>query len=62
MQIYQYAKDPYEAKDQYLINKREIVGLNHFNDPKTSMQYSVVCWMSTKILTITMQIKKEKYE
>ena len=24
-----YAKDPYEAKFQYLINKREKVGLNH---------------------------------
>ena len=26
--IYLYAKDPYEAKYQYLINKRESVGLN----------------------------------
>ena len=38
--IYLYAKDPYEAKYQYLINKREKVGLNHFNDPKTFMEYS----------------------
>ena len=30
--IYLYAKDPYEKKYQYLINKREKVGLNHFND------------------------------
>ena len=37
---YLYAKDPYEAKYQYLINKREKVGLNHFNDPKTFMEYS----------------------
>ena len=29
-----YAKDPYEAKYQFLINKRESTGLNHFNDPK----------------------------
>ena len=28
--IYLYAKDPYEAKYQYLINKREGVGINHF--------------------------------
>ena len=35
-----YAKDPYEKKYQYLINKREKVGLNHFNDPKTFMEYS----------------------
>ena len=32
--IYLYAKDPYEAKYQYLINKRQGVGINHFNDPK----------------------------
>ena len=38
--IYLYAKDPYETKYQYLINKREKVGLNHFNDPKTFMEYS----------------------
>ena len=38
--IYLYEKDPYEAKYQYLINKREKVGLNHFNDPKAFMDYS----------------------
>ena len=38
--IYLYAKDPYVKKYQYLINKREKVGLNHFNDPKTFMEYS----------------------
>ena len=38
--IYLYAKDPYEKKYQYLINKREKVGLNHFNDPITFMEYS----------------------
>ena len=38
--IYFYAKDPYEGKYQYLINKRESVGLNHFNDPKTFIEYS----------------------
>ena len=38
--IYLYAKDPYEAKYQYLINKCEKVGLNHFKDPKAFMGYS----------------------
>ena len=38
--IYLYAKDPYEKKNQYLINKREKVGLNHFNDPKAFIEYS----------------------
>ena len=38
--IYFYAKDPYESKYQYLINKRESVGGNHFNDPKAFIDYS----------------------
>ena len=38
--IYLYAKDPYEAKYQYLINKKEGVGINHFNDPKAFIEYS----------------------
>ena len=53
--IYLYAKDPYENKYQYLINKRENVGLNHFNDPKAFMEYSNDSKMSTKTLKITMQ-------
>ena len=38
--IYLYAKGPYEKKYQYLISKREKVGLNYFNDPKAFMEYS----------------------
>ena len=38
--IYLYAKDPYEAKYQYLTNKREKVGSDHFKDPKAFMEYS----------------------
>ena len=38
--IYLYAKDPSEAKYQYLINKCEKVGLDHFKDPKAFMEYS----------------------
>ena len=38
-QIYLYAEDPYEARYQYLINKREKVGLNHFDDPKAFIEY-----------------------
>ena len=37
---YLYAKDPYECKYQYLINKREGVGINRFNDPKAFIAYS----------------------
>ena len=38
--IYLYGKDPYEAKFQYLTNKREKVGLCHGNDPKAFLEYS----------------------
>ena len=38
--MYLYAKDPYETKYQYLINKRERVGLNHCGDSKAFMEYS----------------------
>ena len=35
-----YAKDPYEAKYQYLINKIEDIGIDHFNNPKAFIEYS----------------------
>ena len=35
-----YAKDPYESKYQYLINKRKGVGINHFNDLKAFIEYA----------------------
>ena len=35
-----YVKDPYEAKYQFLINKRESTGLKHFNDSKAFSEYS----------------------
>ena len=38
--IYLYAKDPYEAKYQYLISKRKSVGINYFKDPKVFIEYS----------------------
>ena len=37
---YLYAKDPYEAKYQFLINKRESTGSKYFNDPKAFIEYS----------------------
>ena len=39
-EIYLYAKDPYEAKYQYLIDKKESTGLKNFNDPKAFIEYS----------------------
>ena len=38
--IYLYAKDPYKAKYQYLINKREKADLKHYDDPKAFTEYS----------------------
>ena len=37
--IYLHAKYPYEAKYQYIINKREDVGIDHFNNPKAFIEY-----------------------
>ena len=35
-----YAKDPYEAKYQYLTNICEKVGIDHHDDPKAYIEYS----------------------
>ena len=35
-----YAKDPYEAKYQYLIKIRKKVGVDHHNDPRAYTEYS----------------------
>ena len=36
--MYLYTKDLYEAKHQYLVNKREKVGPKHYNDPKAFIE------------------------
>ena len=57
-----YAKDLYEDKYQYLINNRESVGLKPFNDPKAFLlSIQMICMMFTKILIITIKIKKIRY-
>ena len=38
--IYLYAKDPYEAKYQFLVNKRESTASKHLNDSKAFIEYS----------------------
>ena len=35
-----YVKYPYKAKYQYLIDKLEKGGLNHYDDPKNFIEYS----------------------
>ena len=37
--VYLYAKDPCEAKCQFLINKRKSTGLKHFYDSKIFIEY-----------------------
>ena len=39
-EIYLYAKDAYQAKYQFLINKQKGTGLKHFNDSKALTDYS----------------------
>ena len=58
--IYFYAKDPYEWKYQYLIKIREKVGTDPHDDPRAYIEYSNDMHMFTKILIITIPIKKIK--
>ena len=37
---YLYTKDPYEAKYQFVSNKRKSTGLKHLDDPKAFIEYS----------------------
>ena len=38
--IYLFAKDPYEAKYQFLINKRESISSRYFNVSEDFIEYS----------------------
>ena len=58
--IYVYAKDPYKAKYQLLINKRESTGLKCLNDSKALSEYSSDL-DDVKILKNTVQVKNELY-
>ena len=49
-----------KKKYQYLITKREKVGLNHFNDPKAFMEYSNDMQDVYKIIEDYNPIKKRK--
>ena len=48
--IYSYAKDPYEDKYQFLINRRENIGVKHFTDPKAFIECSYSKDKEKKIL------------
>ena len=58
--IYLYVEDPYKAKYQLLISKKESKGLKYLNDSKAFIEYSNDM-DDIKMLKNTIQIKKEKY-
>ena len=58
--IYLYVEDPYKAKYQLLISKKESTGLKYLNDSKAFIEYSNDM-DDIKMLKNTIQIKKEKY-
>ena len=59
--IYLYAEGPYEAKYQFLINKRESTGLKHCNDVKAFIEYSNDMDNIYINIEIIIQIKNVKY-
>ena len=40
IKLFLYANDPYKAKYQCLINKKESTGLEYLNDSKAFIEYS----------------------
>ena len=59
--IHSYAKDPYEAKYQFLITKHEDVGTKHFNNSKAFIEYSNNMNDLYKPFKTTIQIRNVKY-
>ena len=67
--IYLYAKDPYEAKYQLLINKRESIGIKYLNDSKADRKKKkkllantqMILMVFIKILKNAIQIRNKKY-
>ena len=51
--IYLYAKDPYETKFQFPINKRESTGLKHLNDSKFLLNTRMIWMIFIKVLKNT---------
>ena len=59
--IYLYAKDTDEKKYQYLINKREQVGIKNLNDPHAFMEYSNDMNDVLENIKILIKIEIKKY-
>ena len=58
-EIYLHAKDPYEAKYQYFVNKREGVGI--LTNLKLLLRIQMICVMFTKLLMNAIPTNKIKY-
>ena len=58
--IYLYAKDPYEAKYQFLINKQESTRVKHFNDSKAFLNTQIIWMIFMKVLKNTILITNIK--
>ena len=59
--IYLPAKDLSQPKYQFLIKKREDVGIKHLNDPCAFIEHSNTMNNITIILMITIQQEKEEF-
>ena len=59
--VYLYATDPFEAKYQHLMNKREKVGLDQFRNLKPFIEYSNDMQHVYKSIENYNPNKKEKY-
>ena len=59
--MYLNAKNLYEDKYQFLIKKRESIGLKHFDDPKAFLEYSNDMHDVYKDVNDIILIKKTKY-
>ena len=59
--IYLNTKNLYEDKYQFLIKKKESIGLKHFNDPKAFLEYSNDMHDVYKDVNDIILIKKTKY-
>ena len=58
--IFLYAKDPYEAKYQFLINKQESTRVKHFNDSKAFLNTQIIWMVFMKVLKNTILITNIK--
>ena len=59
--IYIYPNDPYEAKYQLLVKKKESTGLKYFNDSKSFMSTQMIWMVFIKILKNTIQKENQKF-